>query len=78
MGITYIIEIIYIYITCEYSLIFPSRPDTCKATQRSIFERYSLANVTRPEIDLHTMEALGIQYGSENISRGKHARVTSD
>lgn len=65
-------------ITCEYSLIFPSKPDTYKAKQRSIFERYSLANVTRPEIDLHTMEPLGIQYGSENISRGKHARVTSD
>lgn len=45
-------------ITYEYSLIFPPRPDTHKAKQRSIFERYSLANVTRPEIDLHTMEAL--------------------
>jgi len=53
-------------------------PDTHGARQRSIFEHYDLANVTRPEIDLHTMETLGIQYGSENISRGKHARVTSD
>lgn len=31
-----------------------------------------------PKIDLHTIATLGIQYGSENISRGKHARVTSD
>jgi len=33
-----------------------------------------LASVTRPEIDLHTMETLSIQYGSENISHGKSMR----
>lgn len=64
--------------TNSFTQFFLPEPDTHEATQRSIFERYGLANVTRPEIDLHTMEALGIQYGSENISRGKHARVTSD
>jgi len=47
--------------------------DMHEATPRSIFERYGLANVTRSEIDLHTMELLGIQYGSENISRAAKA-----